>query len=79
VGYTVLAGLNVVPIVRPGGARCLPGYIVCKFSFAAFSLLAAGEQLLFSGGTDLDQTRALYRGFGGDWVLTGAHAAGDVT
>jgi hypothetical protein len=82
VGYTILAGVeNVVPITSALAApRCLPGYVVCKLFFAGFSALAAGEQLLFSGGADLDQTRALAnRGFGGDWYLTGAHAAGDVT
>jgi hypothetical protein len=82
VGYTILAGVeNVVPIASAFAApRCLPGYIPCKFTFAFFSLLAAGEQLAFSGGADLEQTRAiLYRGFGGDWYLTGAHAAGDET
>ena len=81
-GYWVLAGVeNVVPITSALAApRCLPGYIACKFSFAFLSVLVAGEQFAFSGGADLAQTRAiLHRGFGGDWVLTGAHAAGDVT
>jgi hypothetical protein len=81
-GYTTLAVVeNIVPVTSALAApRCLPGYFACKFSFAAISLLVAGEQLVFSGGTDLDQTRAiLHRGFGGDWILTGAHAAGDVT
>jgi hypothetical protein len=81
-GYNVLAGVeNVVPITSALAApRCLPGYIVCKALFAGFSVVAAGEQLFFSGGADMDQTRAvLHRGFAGDWVLTGAHAAGDDT
>jgi hypothetical protein len=81
-GYTVLAGIeNIVPITSTLAApRCLPGYIVCKISFAGISLVAAGEQLLLSGGSDLAQTRAiLHRGFGGDWFLTGRHAAGDET
>jgi hypothetical protein len=81
-GYTVLAGIeNIVPIASAFAApRCLPGYIVCKLSFAGISIVAAGEQLLFSGGSDLGQTRAiLHRGFGGDWILTGRHAAGDET
>jgi len=80
VGFTILAGIeNIVPITSALAApRCLPGYVVCKLSFAGISLLAAGEQLAFSGGTDLAQTRAiLHRGFAGDWILTGAHAAGD--
>jgi hypothetical protein len=70
---------NVVPVVSATVApQCLPGYILCKLWLAGFSLVAAGEQLAFSGGADTEQTRAiLYRGFGGDWVLTGAHVAGD--
>ena len=81
-GYWVLAGVeNVVPITSALAApRCLPGYIACKFSFAFLSLLLAGEQFAFSGGADLGQTRAiLHRGFAGDWILTGAHASGDIT
>ena len=81
-GYWVLAAVeNVVPITSALAApRCLPGYIACKISFAFFSVVAAGEQVFFSGEADLGQTRAiLHRGFGGDWFLTGAHAAGDVT
>ncbi len=81
-GYTVLAGIeNVVPIASSLAApRCLLGYVLCKGTFAGFSLVVAGEHLLWSGGADLDQTRAiLRRGFGGDWVLTGRHAAGDAT
>lgn len=81
-GYSVLAGIeNIVPIASAFAApRCLPGYILCKVSFAAFSLVAAGEQIVLSGGSDMDQTRAiLHRGFAGDWILTGRHAAGDAT
>jgi hypothetical protein len=81
-GYTVLAGIeNIVPITSALAApRCLPGYILCKLTFAGFSLVAAGEHLVFSGGADLDQTRAiLHRGFAGDWFLTGRHASGDVS
>src|SRR5262249_23654911 len=73
-GYTVLGGIeNVVPIASALAApRCLPGYILCKLTFAGFSLVAAGEQLFMSGGSDMDQTRAiLHRGFAGDWFLTG--------
>jgi len=79
-GYTAAALVaNVVPATAVTAApRCLLGYIPCKFSLAAFSLLAAGEHLLFSGGADLQQTRAvLHRGFGGDWALTGAHMTGE--
>jgi peptidoglycan/LPS O-acetylase OafA/YrhL len=42
------------------------------------ALLAAGAHLAFSFGGDMPQTRALlHRGFAGDWILTGRHAAGD--
>ncbi len=59
-------------------SRCLPGYILCKATFAAFSLIAAGESLVMSGGSDLAQPRALlYRGFSGDWVATPRDIAGD--
>jgi hypothetical protein len=81
-GYTILAGIeNIVPIASVLAApRCLQGYILCKLSFAGVSVIAAGEQLFFSGGSDLGQTRAiLHRGFGGDWYLTGRHAAGDAS
>lgn len=80
-GYTALAVVeNVVPITSALPApRCLPGYILCKASFAFASVVFAGEQLLMSGASDLDQTKAvLHRGFAGDWYLTGANAAGDV-
>ena len=70
---------NILPIASAVVApQCLPGYIVCKLWFAGFSLVAAGEQLVFSGGAKTDQAKAiLYRGFSGDWILTGAHVAGD--
>ena len=80
--YTSIAMVaNVVPVVSTLYApRCLPGYIVCKATFAAMSVIAAGDQLFFSGGGDLDQTRGiLHRGFAGDWYLTGRHVSGDVT
>jgi hypothetical protein len=80
-GFNVLAGIeNVVPITSALAApRCLPGYILCKASFAGISLLAAGAHLAWSFGGDMPQTRALlHRGFAGDWILTGRHAAGDV-
>jgi len=82
VAYTTVAAVaNVVPVVSTIYApRCLPGYVVCKLLFAGASLVAATEQLVISGGADRAQTRAiLHRGFGGDWVLTGAHVAGDRT
>jgi hypothetical protein len=70
---------NVVPIASAVVApQCLPGYILCKLWLAGFSIVAAGEQLVLSGGANTDQARAiLYRGFNGDWILTGAHVAGD--
>jgi len=87
-GYTAVALVyNVIPITAavrwPStpvaiAPRCLPGYLLCKFSFAAVSLIAAGEQLVMSGGSDLAQTRAiLHRGFAGDWFITGRHVAED--
>jgi hypothetical protein len=78
-GYTAAAVVaNVVPFASAAVApSCLPGYVVCKLSFAGGSVLAAGWQLFLSGGSDLDQTRAiLSRGFGGDWIVTGRHVAG---
>ncbi len=71
---------NVVPIVSAIFApHCLPGYVVCKATFAGVSLIAAADQLALSGGGDMAQTRAiLHRGFAGDWYLTGKHIAGDV-
>lgn len=78
--YTAAAvAANVVPgvsaLVAP---KCLPGYVVCKMVFAALSVVAAAESLVMSGGADAGQPRAiLERGFGGDWVLTGRHVAGD--
>lgn len=71
--YTAEAGAaNLVPgasaLVAP---RCLPGYIACKASFAIASVIGAAEQLLMSGGSDLNQTKAvLYRGWAGDWYVT---------
>jgi hypothetical protein len=81
-GYTALAVVeNVVPIASAFAApKCLPGYILCKAFFAFTSVVAAGEQITMSGGSDEKQTNAiLYRGFAGDWYLTGANAAGDLT
>jgi hypothetical protein len=76
-GVAVVA--NVTPFVSALYApNCLPGYVVCKLTFAGLSLAAAADQLVLSGGGDLAQTRAiLHRGFAGDWYLTGRHVAGD--
>ena len=79
--YTTLAVVaNVTPVVSALYApQCLPGYVLCKASFAAVSVVAAGAQLFLSGGDDWGQTRAIiHRGFAGDWYLTGRHTAGDV-
>jgi len=79
--YTAIA---VVADVVPGvsalyAPRCLPGYVVCKATFAAISVIAAADQLVLSGARDLPQTRAiLYRGFAGDWYLTGRHVSGEL-
>jgi hypothetical protein len=71
---------NIVPITSAFVApKCLPGYVLCKVSFAGASVVFATAQLLLSGGSDLEQTKAiLTRGFSGDWYLTGRHVAGDV-
>jgi hypothetical protein len=79
--YTAIA---VVADVVPGisalyAPRCLPGYVLCKATFAAISVIAAADQLMLSGAGDLAQTRAiLYRGFAGDWYLTGRHVSGEL-
>jgi len=78
--YTGVAMVaNVVPVVSTLYVpRCLPGYVFCKIIFATASLIAAGDQLVLSGGGDLTQTRGiLYRGFAGDWFLTGRHTSGE--
>jgi hypothetical protein len=80
--YTSVAvAANILPVLSAVYApQCLPGYIACKLGFAGMSLLAAGDQLLLSGGSDPEQARAIVnRGFSGDWVLTGKHIAGDAT
>ena len=71
---------NLIPITSAFVApKCIPGYIVCKLSFAGASIIAAAGQFVLSGGHDLEQTKAiLTRGFSGDWYLTGEHVAGDV-
>ena len=72
---------NAVPVVSAVFApQCLPGYVVCKATFAFVSLVVATGQLALSGGGDMAQTRGiLHRGFAGDWYLTGKHIAGDST
>jgi hypothetical protein len=77
-GVAVVA--SVVPVVSTLYApRCLLGYVFCKAVFAAMSAIAAADQLVFSGGGDMAQTRGiLHRGFAGDWVLTGRHVSGEV-
>lgn len=73
----------VVANVMPGVSAlvsplCLPGYIVCKATFALGSVFAAGDQLFMSGGADTEQTRAiLYRGWEGNWFVTGKDVAGE--
>jgi hypothetical protein len=78
-GVAVIA--NVVPVVSTLYApRCLLGYVMCKAVWAFTSVVASQVQLAFSGGGDRAQRRGiLYRGFAGDWYLTGRHIAGDVT
>ena len=68
--------LPVVPTyVEP---RCLVPYVLCKFSFALGAVTAAGESLVMSGGTDLDQPRNLVRrGLGGDWFVTPRNMVGE--
>ncbi len=82
VAYTSLAMIaNVVPVVSTFYApRCLVGYVTCKALWAFVSVVAAADQFVLSGGGDQVQTRGiLYRGFAGDWFLTGRHTAGDLT
>jgi hypothetical protein len=77
-GVAVVA--NVVPVVSTFYApRCLLGYVFCKTVFAGMSVVAAGDQLFFSGGGDMAQTRGiLHRGFAGDWLLTPRHVSGEL-
>jgi hypothetical protein len=78
--YTVGAlVLDVTPVVSGLVApQCLPGYVLCKVGFALFNTAAAELHLLMSGFGDMAQTRAiLYRGWAGDWYLTGRDVAGD--
>ncbi len=79
------AGIAVVANIVPGvstlyAPRCLPGYVFCKTIFAAVSVIAAADQLVLSGGGDMQQTRGiLHRGFAGDWYLTARHVSGEAT
>jgi hypothetical protein len=78
-GIAVIA--NVVPVVSTFYApRCLLGYVMCKTVWAFVSVVAGADQFVLSGGQDRGQTRGiLYRGFAGDWYLTGRHTAGDLS
>lgn len=73
------AVLNVTPVLSGLVApQCLPGYVLCKVGFAVFNTAVAEVHLLMSGFGDMAQTRAiLYRGWAGDWYLTGRDLAGD--
>jgi hypothetical protein len=73
------AAVNALPVASAVmEPKCLQGYILCKLTFAAFSVIAAGESLVLSGGGDLAQPKAvLYRGFSGDWVVTPRDIAGE--
>src|SRR5262245_25939167 len=78
--YTARAvAANTLPgassLVEP---KCLAPYIMCKFVFAAFSVVAAGESMVMSGGRDIPQAKAvLDRGFSGDWYVTPRAVAGE--
>src|SRR4051812_41563602 len=80
---TLYKSVAMVANVLPGASsfyapKCLPGYVFCKAIFAGISVIAAAEHLLLAGDGDLQQTRGiLYRGFAGDWFLTGRHITGD--
>jgi hypothetical protein len=71
--------VNALPgasaLVEP---KCIQGYVLCKLTFALFSVVAAGESLAMSGGADRAQPRAiLYRGFSGNWAVTPRDMAGE--
>jgi len=78
-------GIAVVANVVPGvstlyAPRCLLGYVFCKGIFAVVSVIAAGDQLVLSGGGDMTQTRGiLHRGFAGDWYIGARHVRGEAT
>ncbi|MCW5891822.1 MAG: hypothetical protein KIT14_14940 [bacterium] len=80
--YTTAAMLaNVMPISSAFVAsRCVQGYLLCKFTFASLSVIAAAESIVMSGGSDMSEPKALLeRGFSGDWYLTGPDISGDKT
>ena len=53
------AAANVVPGVSAfTEPKCIQGYILCKAMFAGFSVVAAAESVLMSGGRDHEQPRA---------------------
>lgn len=69
------AALNVMPVVSVyASQRCLPGYVVCKLSFAGMGIVAAGTQLVIGG--DLNGAeRTVRRAVGGDWLVLPHHVA----
>jgi hypothetical protein len=78
--YTAAAAAaNVLPVASAvAEPKCLQGYILCKVTFAAMSVIAAGETLVLGGGNDMAHTKAIhYRGFSGDWYLTPQDMAGE--
>ena len=68
-------GANLLPVASAfASPRCLPGYILCKLSFAGMGVVASGVQVIAGG--DIEGARAtLSRAFGGDWVVTPSHIA----
>src|SRR4029450_3511848 len=78
--YTARAvAANVVPgvsaVTEP---KCIQGYILCKLTFALFSVVVAGETLALGGPADMAQPKGiLYRGWSGDWAVTPRDIAGD--
>jgi hypothetical protein len=65
--------MNVLPVVSVRASqRCLPGYILCKLSFAGMGLAASGAQIFF-GGDVAGARRTAGRALGGDWVVMPRH------
>lgn len=61
---------NIIPGVSVWAAsKCLPGYVVCKLTFAGLGTLAAGSQIFWGGDVSGAGTTA-GRAFGGDWIVT---------
>ncbi|HXJ34272.1 MAG TPA: hypothetical protein VMS22_09570 [Candidatus Eisenbacteria bacterium] len=80
-GFTTAAAImNVIPITATFVApRCLPGYVFCKIAFAGISVVGAAEHVFLAGPVDDGQVESiLYKGFAGDWYVTGRNVAGDV-